>query len=208
MIKYSLAFLAILASHASAITIQMGKGLAVGVNVVTTTSTPIAGGFEIKMGTFAVQPAADATFAQVMASFREFATTTSPTSGPSSGLITAADATSKVAVSTADTAVNFNTQQIYFVIGDTASSATWSYFGVLKGQTPTATSWTFPADTTGTASVNAIASTVNAIAPVIGSEIDSASGPDSFRLVATAIPEPSATMLLLGVLGFGMRRRR
>lgn len=207
MIKYSILFLTLLAANASAITIQMGKGLAVGVNVLTTGTTGITGGYEIKVGTFAAEPAADATFAQVLAAFQQFASTTSPIAGNASGLITAADSTSLVASSTAGTAATFNTRPIYFLIGDTASSATWSFFGVLKGQTPTAASWTFPADTTGTASVNAIASTVAAITPVFGTEIDNPTGPDSFRLVA--VPEPSASIMgILGAFGLLARRKR
>jgi hypothetical protein len=44
---------------------------------------------------------------------------------------------------------------------------------------------------------------------VIGSEIDNASGADSFRLVSIApIPEPSSMFLALGALAIGFRRKR
>lgn len=201
MIKYTIFALAFAVSSASAITIQMGKGLAGGVNVTTEGSAPLPGGYTIRIGTYDADPAANSSFAQLQASFKEFSVTTSPTSGASSGLITAADSTSVVFAASAQNAPTFNGKSIYFLIGDTNA------YGVIKGQTPSATSWTFPADTSGTASVNAIASSAAAFIPVVGKEIDNASGADTLVLVG-AIPEPSVGLLSVLGLGLLIKRRR
>ena len=192
------------ASFAPAATIQTGKGFNVGMNVQLEDGTPVAGGYSIRIGYFAADPTPQVgrLLSEVLASFTEFASTTSPTSGANAGLIVSDTASNALtATPGAAAAAILNGKIAYMLI------SSGDQYGVLKGAAPTATSWTFPTDVTSSSSVNVVAGNVAAVIPVIGSEIDSASGPDTLRLF-NPVPEPGVSILALAGLGLLARRRR
>lgn len=185
-----------------AVTVQTGIGFNVGVNLMNSyDSTLIQSGYQFAIGTFVTEPEADTSFAQLISDFREF---TRATVAPSieGGKITA-PGTGAIAVSIpAAIAPTFNAKIAYIIVGNGATLEMSTQYGVLKGTVP----WLFPADTTGAASFNVIASNADAITAVIGTEIDNATGADSMRL--GILPEPSTVLLVITSLVFALRRNR
>jgi hypothetical protein len=192
-----------MASSAQAVTVQTGIGFNVGINTLDAfSSAVVTTSYQFAVGTFATEPAADAPLTVAWAAFSEF-TRATVAANAAGGKIVAPGNGAIAATASAANAEKFNTKVAYMFIGNGATLEASTQYAVIKGSTLT---WTFPADTTGAASFNAIASNFGAITTVVGTKIDNATGADSLRLVG--IPEPTSMVLLVGSLALGLRRRR
>ena len=201
MKKYILALLLATIGLGQAASITVGKGFGSGVNVLSTVGSAAITTFSFAIGTFASDPAADASFASLIANFKEFGRTSTP-------LVNGADTI--IAVSSPFTAapanaIDFNGKAIYILVG-TNGLVNSEQYAVIKALNPAAGKWVFPANVAiadaGDAPMNSAAN----FQAVIGTKIDNASGVDSLRLVG--IPEPSSIFLAIGALAVGFRRKR
>lgn len=191
---------------AEAATIAIGSGFGAAQGIIAQTSSGAslsAGGYYIGVGTFDAVPTIGSPtdlLAAVTTSFKEFGNATSPTAvGATQGKI-AASITSIPA-----TPADFNTKELYIVVGNAATKAASTEFAILRG-TPT---FNFPADTAAAGGTTYNMVSAISFAPVAGAgtEVDNATGVDGVQLAA--IPEPSAALLAaaVGVLGLARRRR-
>ena len=205
MKKYILTTLVAVSLSASvqAATIAIGAGFGATSGIIPQTSGGTlltAGGYYIGVGVFGSAPIITtpaSLFAAVNTAFAEFGNATAATSGATQGKITASITAIPGAPAT------FNTKEIYLIVGNAATRALSTEFAILQG-TPT---WSFPADTAAGGATTLTVSSIASFAPVsgAGTEVDLAT--DSVRL-ASAIPEPSASVLGLLALGFLVRRKR
>lgn len=187
-------------AHAATISVIRGTGNpGVGVSLASGTALS-AGGFYIGLGTFTNAEGAtaepiinsDASLAAAIQSFDLFASTTSLTSGTTQGLITG----QFTSLGNPDPS-QFNSKPLYFIIGNGATLATSTQFGIFKLTAGTA----FPANVVPAGSTNALIPNGTAITALEGA--GSVNG-NTFVLV----PEPSTALLgLLGAVGL-LRRRR
>jgi hypothetical protein len=199
MKKYILALFIATLGLGQAASITVGKGFGQGVNVLPTVGSDAITTFSFAIGTFAAEPAANASFADLVASFKEFGRTSTPLVNVGNTII----AVSSPFTAAPANAIDFNGKPIYILVG-TDGLVNSTQYAVVKALNPAAGKWLFPANVAiadaGDAPMN---SAVNFQA-VIGTRIDNASGVDSLRL----IPEPTSMVLLLGSLALGLRRRR
>lgn len=199
LIALSLLSLAGAATAATVNVVRAGNG------VIATTSTGTVlstGGYYIGVGSFASVPTVSdvASLQAAVNAFREFAAVTSPTAaGNTQGTITG----SFVGTGGA-TPDNFNSQELFFLVGNAATKALSTEFAILRNQG----TWAFPSNVVpGATSITLNLGTVadfNTL-PGAGTEIDNA-GKDGVQLVA--VPEPGVSVLALAGLGLLARRRR
>jgi len=205
MIKNTILLLLASAAISQAATISVVRS-GNGVIAVTSTGTLLsAGGYYISVGSFASAPSVtdQASFLSTLASFKEFASATAPTTGTTAGTITG----SFVGTGAAPNApADFNSKSIYILVGNAASRAASTEFAIIQG-TP---AWSFVGDVTiGSASATVSLIDSTAFSAVAGTEIDNASGKDNIQLRSVVeIPEPSAMFLAVGALAIGFRRKR
>jgi hypothetical protein len=202
MIKKIALILALTSVPTFAATISVVRS---GNGVIATTSggtTLTAGGYYISVGSYgdAAAPVVtdNASFVAALASFKEFASATAPTSGTTQGTITG----SFVGTGSAPNAPSdFNSKSLYILVGNAATRAASTEFAIIQG-TPT---WSFVGDVTiGSASATISLIDSTAFSAVAGAEVDNATGKDNITL--RAIPEPSAA--ILGILSLGLLARR
>jgi hypothetical protein len=185
-----------------AATIAVGQGFGTNVGVVAKSysgSVLSGGGYYLAVGSFDVAPAISSDFASVLAAvaqFNVFAELTSPTAvGATQGSIVGSF-TGTGGISP----VSFNTKNIYMLIGNGATKAGSSEWGIIN------TGVNFPANVTLAGSTPVTISSINSFTTLAGTEIDITGGKDQIQLVG--VPEPSAALLgALGALGL-LRRRR
>ena len=199
MKKYILALFIATLGLGQAASITVGKGFGQGVNVLPTVGSDAITTFSFAIGTFAAEPAANASFADLVASFKEFGRTSTPLVNVGNTII----AVSSPFTAAPANAIDFNGKPIYILVG-TDGLVNSTQYAVVKALNPAAGKWLFPANVAiadaGDAPMNSAAN----FQAVIGTRIDNASGVDSLRL----IPEPTSMVLLLGSLALGLRRRR
>lgn len=188
-----------LAQSATISVVRSGNGV---VGVTSTGTVLSTGGYYIGVGSYgdtAPTITDDATFLTALASFKEFASATSPTTGGTVGTITGSFASNGGA-----TPADFNAKTLYILVGNAASRAASTEFALIQG-TP---SWSFVGDVTigsASATISLVDSTAFSVVGVAGTEIDQATGQDRIQMRAV-IPEPSS--ILLGLLGLGLIARR
>lgn len=197
-----------LISTSSASTVSLNRGLNPGFNVLSPGGT-ILSSFSMLIGSFNSNPSSGISATELQAllatgtAFNEFGAATAPANGLLTGSVTKND------FSVGPAATAFNNRNIYVVVMNGATSAASSAFGLITvDTTSTAGTWVFPADVTSAlVTTNAPTGTLANFATVLGTEIDNPTSPESFRL--SAVPEPSASLLLvlLGSLGI-LRRKR
>lgn len=209
MIKKVAILLALSAVPSFAATISVVRS-GNGVIAATSTGTVLtAGGYYIGVGSFGDSaPGAvtdDLSFASVLASFKEFASATAPTSGTTQGTIVGSFVGTGAAP---NTPADFNAKSLYILVGNAATRALSTEFAILQG-TPT---WSFVGDVTigsASATVTLVDSTAFAVTAGAGTEIDNQTGKDNVGLrPLVTVPEPSALMLGFLSLGFLARRKR
>lgn len=199
----------IVPSMAATVTLARGIGN-VGIIAQESTGTALsAGGYYIAVGTFTNSSGATevpvittefSSLLEAVAAFDVFGAGTAPTSGTTLGTLSTV-----ITASGAPDPTVFQTKQLFVLVGNAATKALSTQWGIFSMTTPVF----FPADVAAANSTTVTTSTFAAIAPLqnAGTAIDNASGADGFRLVA-AIPEPSAALLgAIGALGL-LRRRR
>ena len=199
------AFAAMLCSAQGA-SIVTGTGFAAGVRLQSLSGSLITTTVQYAVGSVSGQlPSSTATFAEIRSGFKEFARTTA--NGDAAGAkITNGTAMTATAGAAGTTVDDFNTRQIYVLIGNTPNLDNATEYAFYTGTTASGTNWLFPADVTAASSVNAIAGSPALINTIVGTEIDNATGNDYLKLYG--IPEPtSAVLALMGVLGLARRRR-
>jgi hypothetical protein len=201
MKKYILALFIATLGLGQAASITVGKGFGQGVNVLPTVGSDAITTFSFAIGTFAAEPAANASFADLVASFKEFGRTSTPLVNVGNTII----AVSSPFTAAPANAIDFNGKPIYILVG-TDGLVNSTQYAVVKALNPAAGKWLFPANVAiadaGDAPMNSAAN----FQAVIGTRIDNVSGIDSLRLVG--IPEPTSMVLLVGSLALGLRRRR
>lgn len=208
MKKYILSVLLLLAglNASNAANVVLSKGTGLGINVLSSTGTPVTA-FTIFVGTFASAPTVfDGTnFATLRNDFIAFGSAAAPVGGLITGTVARTEFTGQAA------AANFNNRQIYVIVSNSSDLATATEAGLFT-KSAARTDWVFPADTPG-ALANIGASTINfaAITPIGATgAVDQAVGsPDSLRLALVGVPEPSTGVVALLGLGLvAIRRRR
>lgn len=174
----------------------------------TSTGTLVPDGSFVRIGTFAVEPSASSTFADLNASFQDFGFTTTghtAAAGANKGLINRTGITGD---SGGQPDSFFVSKPVYlWVFNDTVANSTADQ-GVYK-----ATTGVFVDDPLGSAtsvSVSSFRSAYGAFNPGTAASVTANAGNTataSFAL-AGAVPEPSVTALF-GLLGLvGLRRKR
>lgn len=177
----------------------------------TTTSTLIADGSYVRIGTFESEPAADSTFAQLAGLFQEFGTTTSghtAGAGANKGLLSKTDIAGAAGGQPDSYFVGKSVYiWVYSEAGLDATTSATAQQGVFKSTTGVfvddplgfATSVSTSSFRTAYGQVDGVAATTTANAGNTATA--------SFTL-AGAIPEPSSSVLflLVGVLGLVRRR--
>lgn len=205
MKKYILSLLLASVSFAGAASISIGKGFGSGVNVFLSLESggAVSKDFSFAIGTFAADPAANASYTEILAAFKEFGRTSSPLVNGADTIIAVANPITNAPSNAAD----FNGKPIYIVVATNGlqNTATTQY-AVIKAENPAAGKWVFPANVAiadaGDAPMNSAANFV----AVVGTEIDNATGVDSLRLVG--VPEPTGAALLVSAMGLVAFRRR
>ena len=195
-------------SMAATVTLARGIGN-VGIIAQDRDGAPLtSGGYYLAVGTFTNAsgvtevPVITTQFSSLLAAvaaFDVFGSGTTPTSGSTLGTLS----TVITASGTPDPTV-FQTKQLFVLVGNGATQAASTQFGIFAMTTPLF----FPADVAAANSTTVTTSTFAAISPLqnAGTIIDNASGSDGFRLVG--VPEPSAALLgAIGALAL-LRRRR
>ena len=194
---------------ATAATISVGRGTGnPGISVNESSGTALStGGFYFAVGTFSsgglnVAPPVITDYASLVAAtstFQIWKETTTSTVSPTFGLLNGSFATT---TATEGTNADYQTLEMYFLVGNKASyalSTEWAIFKLTAG-TPD-----FIANL-GSATTTAVTLSTGATITTLGNA-GSVSG-NVLTLVGAPVPEPSAALLgMLGALGL-LRRRR
>ena len=196
LIAGSLALMSVV-SNAATISLSRGTG---NPGIIASASTALStGGYYIGVGTYASVPVVTtdtATLLTAVNNLNLFASVVAPISGATIGTMTGSFTSTGGA-----TPSDFNLQQMYFIVGNAATKAASTYWGIYRMTTPAF----FPANVTAAGSTAVPIPNGAAITPLANAGTVTL---NSFALVNTAIPEPSAALLgAFGALGL-LRRRR
>lgn len=206
MFKCAVVALTINASQAA--TINVGQGFGTNVGVIASTSNDVVlsgGGYYIAVGSYTIVPTVlpvgtdgGASLLAAVNSFNIFAAATAPTAaGATQGSI--------VGAFTSDGSPDpslFNLKNIFFLIGNGATKAASTEWGIFSVAT------TFPANVAVSGATAVTVGSFSSFTPLAnaGTAIDQTGAKDNFKLV-NPIPEPS--VVFLGAIGFlGLLRRR
>lgn len=162
------------------------------------------GGYVILAGTFAVNPFTEPEQAipELLGSFVEFGRTTSPTFGPTKGLISGV-------MAGGDPSGALSGKPIYLVVGDKATLQESTSIVVLKSTTGL---WNFVDDLNFPAAITTVILGRNAPVSVLGGFLDPLPGAETADVIRPAgwsVPEPGSSLfLLLGGAMLYPRRRK
>jgi len=194
--------LALMSVVSNAATISLSRGTGNPGIIASANAIPLStGGYYIGVGSYASVPVVTtdpATLLTAVNSLNVFASVVAPTSGTTIGTMTGSFTSLGGA-----TPSDFNLQQMYFIVGNAATKAASTYWGIYSMTTPAF----FPANVTAAGSTPVAIATGAAITPLANAGTVTS---NSFALVNTVpIPEPSAALLgALGALGLLRRRRK
>lgn len=202
--------LALSAVASQAATVAISRS-GVGIIPITSTGTPLSsGGYYIGVGTFAGDAPSisdEASLLAAVSSFREFANAVAPISGGTVGTVTGSFTGGLT------NATQFNSKEIFVLIGNGATQATSTEFAIIRGTSPT---WQFVSDVSVADNIPVVIRDTTMFAPVgtFNTEVVNGTTADTIKdqitlMPVEKVPEPSTTVLgaVLG-LGLMMRRRR
>jgi hypothetical protein len=214
MIKHLLALAAVVTfsttSHA-AVTINLSGSPTTGPQFTVAGGALIPDGSTVRVGTFAAAPAANSTFTELAAAFREFGTIaagsgTDNVTGANTGRIQRSNITGSAEASSPDPDSFFADKSVYI----------WVYSGAAS---TTASQGVFGSSTLFRDQATAVSVSMGSFASAFGNFGDggasasftpgATAGTASAYRLATPVPEPTASVMsILVLMGFIARRRR